>query len=272
MTTPAIAREFREIPIGLIDRPSDPSRSAMDDQKLDELTRSILAIGLMNPISVARVGERYEVIAGDRRYHACSRAGYVAIPCIVYPEKTAATVALQFAENYAREELGAADEAIWFSELLDTYCGGDVDVLADRLKVKRSYVENRLLLFRGDEIVFEALQREQIKIGVAHELNKVTDERMRRYFLDSAVRGGATESIVRGWVHQWKLDTGAAAAPPAPIVTSDAPAPVPEPFVFRCCVCNGTEHVHLMRQVNVHDYCNQAVLQKLLASYRGDGS
>lgn len=265
----AIRREFRELPLGLIDEPPLPSRSSMDEHKLEELVESIRRDGLQQPMVVARTGERYEVIAGHRRWHACRRAGLAFAPCLIYPSKDAALVAVQFAENYAREELNAADEALWFSELLEKHCDGDVDVLCERLHSKRSYVEGRLLLFQGDPTVFEALQQERIKIGVAHLLNQVGAEPMRRYFLDAAVRGGATESVVKGWVLTWKqqaaLEAGEPAAP-APVTVASA---IPQTDYFRCACCNGTDNVHLMVPINVHSHCKLAILDKLLAAYNG---
>lgn len=265
-----IVREFREIPLGLIDAPELPSRTAMDEQLLDELTASIRNVGLVNPITVARVDGRHEVIAGHRRTLACKRAGLVAVPCIVYPTKEAALEAIKYAENRHREELNPADEAIWFHELLERDCGGDVDQLCEQLGERRSYVEGRLLLFQGDPLVFQALQEGRIKIGVAHKLNECTDERMRRYFLDAAIRGGATVAVVAGWIMDWKRDNGAQPPAGGNIVAPSAPAPVPETDYFRCACCNGTDNVHLMVPVNMHGYCKQAIFDKLIGAYRGE--
>jgi ParB family chromosome partitioning protein len=270
MNLAAITREFREIPLGLIDAPELASRTTMDESLLDELTASIRSLGLVNPITVARVDGRYEVLAGHRRTIACKRAGLVAAPCIVYPTKDAALEAIKYAENRHREELNPADEAIWFHELLERDCGGDVDVLCEQLGEKRSYVEGRLLLFQGDPVVFEALQAGEIKIGVAHKLNECTDQRMRRYFLNAALRGGATIAVVTGWIMDWKRDSGLQPPAGGNIVEAAAPAPVPETNYFRCACCGGDEHVHTMVPVNMHQHCKLAVFDKLIASYRGE--
>jgi len=85
-----ITREFSELALALVDEPALPSRSTMDDEKMRELVGSIRANGLLQPMIVARVGERYEVVAGHRRRIACARAGLFVAPCIVYPSKDAA--------------------------------------------------------------------------------------------------------------------------------------------------------------------------------------
>lgn len=270
MNLVSIAREFKEVPIGLIDDPELPSRTSMDDTAMDELVANIRAIGMQQPMIVARVGDRFEVIAGHRRRLACLRAGLAAAPCIIYPSKDGAHVAIQYAENRFREELNPADEAILFAELLERDCGGDVDTLCARLGEKRPYVENRLLLLR-DADVFEALRANQLtKVGIALQLLRVTDPTMRRYYLDAAIRGGATVAVVSGWVTDWQQSIRSRQTDPSEPVQASAPAPVPLTNYFTCCVCGGTHNVHTMQPVNVHGDCKTAILDRLLASYRGE--
>lgn len=269
-TVRALPREFRELPLDLIDEPTMPSRTEMSDAKLEELVADIRANGLLQPMIVARVGARYEVIAGHRRRVACGRAGLVVAPCLIYATKNDALDAVQFSENYQREELSAADEAIWFSDKLERQCNGDVDVLCARVGMKRSYVENRLLLFRGDPDVFRELQGGNIGIGVAHALNKCDDERQRRSFLDAVRRGGATAGLVERWVSDWKRDVGLAPPSTAPVVAADLPAPMPEDTYFVCACCGRRDNVHLMRPVNIHQHCKLAIFDPLMASFRGE--
>lgn len=267
MTAIDRARTFAEIPLGLIDAPALASREAMDEEKLDELARDIRAKGVLQPLLLARVDDRYEVVAGHRRLLASTRAGLATVPALVYASKTAALEGAKYSENRYREELSPAEEAIWFAELLERDCGGDVDRLCAQLGERRGYVENRLLLFQGDPKVFDALRARQIAIGVAQQLNKCRDEPYRRYLLHQAIVGGATVAVVAGWLQDWQRSLGAApstAADPAP---ASAPGPIPEMNYFTCAVCGSTDHVHLMRPINVHDYCRLAVLDKLLEAH-----
>lgn len=269
MTLATIAREFRELPVGRIDAPALPSRAQMDEVGLDELTASIRAIGLQLPLIVARRGDRYEVVAGHRRLLACQRIGLAVVPCLVYASADAALEAVKYAENRHREELSAADEAIWFAELLERNCGGDVDLLCVLIGERRVYVEGRLLLLHGDEAVFRALQDGKIRIGVAQQLNRCSEEQTRRYFLHQAILGGATVAVVSSWIADWQNTRVLAAGQPATPPVVSAPPPIPETDFFRCVCCGGTDNVHLMRPINVHDYCRLAILDKLLAAYRG---
>ncbi len=135
----AIKPTLVEIPLARVDDPVLPSRSTMDSDRLDELVASIRTHGFISTIVVARVDDRYEVIAGHRRTIAAKRCQLVTVPALVYPTKDAALDGIKFAENRHREDLKPNEEAIWFNELLEGTCGGDTDKLAALLGEKRDY-------------------------------------------------------------------------------------------------------------------------------------
>lgn len=264
--------EFAEVPIQLIDEPELPARSRMDDEKMEELTTSIRANGVLVPISIVRVGERFEVIAGHRRRIAAGRAGVPVMRALIYPEKTAALEAIKHAENRFREEMSAAEEAAYFTELLHRDCGGDTNRLAELVGERRSYVENRLLLMLGAPEVLAALEEKKIGIGVAHELNKCGEKLMRDYFLDIAIRDGATQGTVVGWVQQWKAGLGPGGIPAAPAAPASAPSVAPAMDYFRCYICGKNHNVHTMQPINVHASCREAILDPLLGKDVGTPS
>lgn len=272
MTIANAARETKDIPVGLIDEPELPSRTAMDEQKLDELAASIKAIGVQQPIVVVRQGERFRVIAGHRRRVAAGRVGLVVMPCIVYAEGTEDLDVVQFAENYHREELNPADEAIWFSELLERKCAGDITKLCALLGITRSYADGRLLLFSGCREVFEALRAESITIGVAHELNRITDPEYRHYYLVLCVRDGATIATAQGYVQQWKhlfVDVPKSALPETAAAPSVAVMPAHDPM--QCYVCRKVDR-EIPQFLYVHQSCLSRILDPMLAHARGEGT
>jgi len=113
-------------------------------------------------------------------------------------------------------------------------------------------------------------QADPIKIGVALQLLKVTDLRMRHYYLDAAIRGGATVTVVSGWVMDWQQQQRALSGDSATPAPAAAPGAVPNVDYFRCYVCGRNDNVHTMQPINVHSHCQLAVLDQLLAAYRGD--
>jgi len=270
VTIANIDREFVQAPTNLIDEPALASRTEMDDAALDELARSIRQIGLQQPIGLARVGPRFEVIYGHRRFLACRMAGIVAIPAMVYPSKSDGLMAAQYAENRYREDLNPADEALLFAELLEQKCGGDTDRLCELIGEKREYVEGRLVLLR-DPLILEAVRTKQLKsVGVARELLKITDEGWRKYYLEACVRGGATVAVASSFVQQWKTHYADQPQPPNQEAQNFVPVSVAASTFFTCVCCGGTEDPHMMETIAVHRHCRLAILNKLLAAYRGE--
>jgi ParB/RepB/Spo0J family partition protein len=263
-----LAREYREVPHGLIDPPELPSRSEMDEVKMDELTASVRANGVIQPLSLARRGERYEVIAGHRRFMAAGRAGLVVVPAIVYPSAEEARVAIQFAENRHREDLNPGDEAIWFNELLERDCNGDVDRLCALIGEKRTHVENRLTLFAGDE-GFAKLRR-KIGIGVAQQLNCCTNQQ-HAGICSQAILGGATVAVASGWIADWQRQQQPSSGDAPTVAPAPAPASIPITNYFTCGACGGTDNVHLMQPTNFHQHCKLAVVDKALEQHRRRG-
>lgn len=263
--------EPRDIPIGLIDPPELPARMSIDEDKFAELVASIRKFGIIQRLILARKGDRYEVIAGHRRYLAAVRANLAAVPADVFPSKVLALEGVKHAENRFREDLTPAEEAVYFDELLKGEAGGDVDRVCALVGEKRAYVEDRLLLFQGCERVFRAIQENKIKLGVASELNKVTDARVRSALLYDAIASGATVALVRGWVTDWKRGDDLGSAPLPPREAAAAPSAVPQSDYFTCICCGGTDNVHLMLPVNVHGHCKLAILDKLIAAFNNPG-
>ncbi len=259
---------IRELPLDAIDEPVLPSRTSMDDAKLDELVASIRAIGFISVLVVVQLGpSRFAVVAGHRRRIAAARAGLVSVPCLVYPSEAAALDAIQHAENRHREELSVADEAIWFAQLLEKYPSEGTDGVAARVGESRDYVEGRLLLLRGDEAVFAALGAGQITIGVAQVLNQVTRQDYRRMYLDMAVTNGVTVATARQWLWDYKKihEPAAGSVTPAP---ASAAAPMTSVSFFRCVVCERDDDAGHMTQFSVHDYCAKSRLNVAIAAAR----
>lgn len=268
MSLAQIKPALAEVPLASIDVPARPSRATMDEDRMDELVHSIQTRGFCSAIVLAVTGERYEVIAGHRRTMAAKLCGLFAVPALVYPDKAVALESIKFAENRVREDLKVDEEAIWFSELLEGECDGDTDKLAALLGERRDYVEGRLLLLAGDAEVFAALGRGEISIGAAQELNRCGDERHRRYLLLQTVTCGATIGTVKQWVHEWRHlhshvqpEGGADAGSSVPV------APIADDY-FTCYVCELKENPQEMRPVQIHRYCQQAVLQPALEFFQ----
>lgn len=241
----------------------------MDDEKLEELARDIRLRGILQPLGLVANGDRFEVIYGHRRLKASAMAGLAAVRAFVWTSRDAMLDGAQWAENRFREDVNPADEAIWFAELLEKRCGGDVDKLVELLGGKESYVQGRLLLFHGDAKVFEALQRGEISIGHAHALNRVEQSRYRAFFLDLCVRSGMKIRELERQIADFERSALASDMNAGAVSSEPIAAVAPAPSLMHCEVCGDGDHPETMLWIHVHSHCKLAVLDKLLASYRG---
>lgn len=263
-----IAREYRELPLELVDGPDAPSRLAFDPHRMEELMDSIREKGQLQPGGVVPNGERFTVCYGDRRFQACKALGLDTYAAYVYESDSAAMLGAQLDENIVRHDLNPVEEAYWFAQLLDAM-GGDTDELALLLKRDRNYVESRLLLLKGDPAVLEALGANKIVLGVAQILNAYDHAEDRRVLLDAAMAGGASIRLVRQWVHERKqLHLAQAGAPPPEPGSEPAPASVYTAPRLACLFCDSDQEVYLMVPVYVHKVCLDH-LQRILARHMG---
>jgi ParB/RepB/Spo0J family partition protein len=243
-----------------IAEPAAPIRAAIDEEGLDELAASIADIGLLQPPSVKRVGDRYEIIAGHRRLLATRKLGLPKICCIVVDDDDGdILISGRVHENLVRRDITPVEEATFYAELMEKY--HDVEEVCRVTHRTRGVVESRLLLLTGDRKVLEALSDGLIGLGVAMELNHEPSERKRRWFLEFAIKDGATVRTIDQWrrsheyvnLDELNLET-------APAVTPDGKEAVRSgPF---CYLCGGDDKQHEMRWHVVHESCD-AVAHRL---------
>lgn len=149
-------------------------RIRFNEEKINELADSIKKYGVIQPITVRRIGDKYEIIAGERRYKATVLAGLTEIPAIInnLNDKDSSEVAL--IENVQREDLTPIEEAISYKKILDM---GDLtqEELAERLGMSQSTVANKLRLLHLSEEVQDALLQNKISERHARSLLRIHD-------------------------------------------------------------------------------------------------
>lgn len=256
-----------EVPLALIDRPGRPLRQAMDPARLGELAESIRAVGVLQPLLVSRRGARYEVIFGDRRLAAARSAGLSTVPVMVTESTPAAALRAKLHENWGGETINPVDEARYFSELLTEFCHGDCDALVEAVGRSREHVEGRLVLLHGDPGVLIALERAEIGLGVARELNRIADAGWRAMYLDAARRGGASLHLVREW-RQAAETAVVPALPDAGPGDNQVTTLPPARRQMTCMVCDSAEQPYDLDLVYVHRTCMARFIAPMLERLR----
>ena len=150
-------------------------RIKFDEESINELAESIKKYGVIQPIVVRQVGEKYEIIAGERRYKASVIAGKETIPAIIYDLNDNESVEIALLENVQREDLTPIEKAISYKKILDMGYINQED-LAQKIGKSQSSIANTLRLLNLAEEVQEALLNTKISERHARSLLKIKDE------------------------------------------------------------------------------------------------
>ncbi|MGG3913795.1 nucleoid occlusion protein [Rossellomorea vietnamensis] len=154
--------EVRKIQVSQIIPNRFQPRTVFNDEKIEELSRTIHTHGIIQPIVVRQYDDdQFEIIAGERRYRAVQKLGWETVPAIVKNLNDTETASVALIENLQREELSPIEEAIAYGKLLELH---DLtqEALAQRLGKGQSTVANKLRLLKLPEEIQSALLDKQI--------------------------------------------------------------------------------------------------------------
>jgi ParB family transcriptional regulator, chromosome partitioning protein len=212
---PSAETALREVPVDLLSRGRYQPRGDMREETLAELAESIRAQGVVQPIVVRPLGaptggeQRYEIVAGERRWRAAQLAGLDTVPALVRDIPDEAAVAVALIENIQRENLNPIEEAGSLKRLVEDF-GLTHEEAADAVGRSRAAVSNLLRLLELPGPVREMLERRELDMGHARALLGVGSREQLVDLARRAVREGwsvrETERAVR------RLGTGAQAA------------------------------------------------------------
>jgi ParB family chromosome partitioning protein len=169
-----------DLPIEHLDPNPRQPRKDFDPQRIEDLAASIRSSGVIQPVVVRRLGERYELIAGERRLRAARQAGLQRIPAVIRDATDVETLELALVENLLREDLNPMEEAEAYERLLADF-GWTQEDLAHRVGRDRSSVSNSLRLLRLPDAIQDDLRAGRLTMGHARALLALPDasEQMR---------------------------------------------------------------------------------------------
>ncbi|MCG0275101.1 MAG: nucleoid occlusion protein [Thermosediminibacteraceae bacterium] len=179
--------EIVNIPVEAIKPNPYQPRKNFDDESLKELTDSIKVYGVLQPIVVRRMGRNeYEIIAGERRWRACQRAGLKEIPAIVKDVRETESAIMALIENLQRENLSFIEEAEGYRQLMDEH-GLTQEQLAEKLGKSQSTIANKIRILKMPEDVLKIISQENLTERHARALLKLPDESLQREVLKKVV-------------------------------------------------------------------------------------
>jgi ParB family chromosome partitioning protein len=180
-----------QIDADLIDPSPFQPRTRFREEALDELARSIKASGIIQPLVVRSIGNRYQLIAGERRWRAAQRAGLTKVSAIVRDVPDELALEMTLVENIQREDLNAIEAARAFERLMDEFQLTQEQV-AERTGKDRATVANAIRLLKLEPTILDWIEEGRLTAGHGRGLLAVQDSKLRMRFAQRAARGGLT--------------------------------------------------------------------------------
>ncbi len=180
-----------QLDIDLIEPSPYQPRTRFREEALDELARSIKASGIIQPIVVRPVGNRYQLIAGERRWRAAQRAGLNKVSAIVRQVPDELALEMTLVENIQREDLNAIEAARAFERLMHEFQLTQESV-AERTGKDRTTVANAIRLLKLEPTIQDWIEEGKLSAGHGRALLAVAETQLRMRYAQRAARGGLT--------------------------------------------------------------------------------
>ncbi|MCF6178047.1 MAG: ParB/RepB/Spo0J family partition protein [Geopsychrobacter sp.] len=168
-------KKYFQCPLEELRPHGNQPRKTFNNAKLSELTASIKEKGIIQPLVVRRVGDHYQIIAGERRWRAAQKAGLDKVPVVIQDVSEDWALEMALIENVQREDLNPIEEAEAYQFLIDSFDLSQEEV-ARRVGKERPTVANALRLLKLPDAIRNDLNEERLSMGHARALLALNDE------------------------------------------------------------------------------------------------
>ncbi len=204
LAAPGETERTSEVDINSIDPNPDQPRLHFDEEKLNELSASIKEHGVLQPLLVVRRGERYLLVAGERRWRASRMAGLKQVPVIIRDYNTQQVAEISLVENLQRDDLNALEEAMGIKSLIETFRLTQEQV-AERLSMSRPAVTNSLRLLTLPLSVQDWMMAGQLSAGHGRAIAALEDQDTQVTIARKAIDGGLSVREVEDLARRSKM-------------------------------------------------------------------
>lgn len=191
---------FINIDINLIEANVNQPRKYFDEDNIISLSESIKNHGIIQPLIVSEINNKYLIVAGERRYRAAKHLGLSELPCIIIEKSDEEILEISLIENIQREDLNPIEEARAFKNLIDNF-NITQETLSKKLSVSRSSVTNKLRLLKLCSVVQDYILNEEISEGHAKILVSIKDEQLQieiaNKIIDENLNVRQTEKLIQ---------------------------------------------------------------------------
>jgi ParB family chromosome partitioning protein len=197
---PKAEASINEIPIDKIEGNPWQPRSRFDEESLNELAASIREIGIIQPLTLRKAADKFQLIAGERRFRAAKIAGLETVPAYVRLAEDETMLEMALVENIQREDLDPIEVAISYQRLIDE-CNLTQESMSERVGKKRSTIANYLRLLKLPAEIQLGLREKQISMGHARALINLEDQKTRLKIFNQIIKNDLSvrkvEELVR---------------------------------------------------------------------------
>lgn len=208
---------INDIPLTAITPNPDQPRRTFDEEALAELASSISELGIIQPLSLRKVGpDDYQIIAGERRFRAAKLAGLTSVPAYIRTANEAELTEMALIENIQREDLNAIEIALTFKKLIEQYALTQ-EKLSERIGKKRATIANFLRLLKLPAEVQLGLRDKRLDMGHARALLTLDNPKMQLKLYNETIEQGLSVRRVEELAKQYrdKAERGEQLATPA---------------------------------------------------------
>jgi len=248
-----VDNQVRHVLVDLIDDPAIAMRTRTDDTALADLAESIRTNGLIQPIILKQVGERFEVVAGHRRLQAHRLIKFTHVEAIIkdYTDEQAESAKVH--ENLFREDVNPVDQATFMARYVErTKC--DLTTLARTLNRTPEWVESRLEILKYPDYLIDEVYNGKINLGVARWLNAIPSEATRREYTRFAALQGINIKTAKRWSEL--AENGILPQNPSEAVTiTDMRGHNTVVLMTRCVICGFRDEIGKMETDFLHPAC-----------------
>jgi ParB family transcriptional regulator, chromosome partitioning protein len=204
----------QQIDIDLIEPSPYQPRTRFREEALDELARSIKSSGIIQPLVVRPIGNRFQLIAGERRWRAAQRAGLNKVSVIVRDVPDELALEMTLVENIQREDLNAIEAARAFERLMDEFQLTQ-EAVAERTGKDRATVANSIRLLKLEPTIQDWIEEGKLTAGHGRALLAVADPQLRMRYAQRGARGGLTVRQIERLASRRSRSSSSGAAPEA---------------------------------------------------------
>ncbi|MEE1206684.1 MAG: ParB/RepB/Spo0J family partition protein [Muribaculaceae bacterium] len=195
---------INDISLDLIQPNPDQPRTSFDPESLEDLASSIRELGIIQPLSLRKVGnDSYQIIAGERRFRAAKMAGLTHVPAYIRTANEAELTEMALIENIQREDLNAIEIALTFRKLLDQY-NLTQERLSERIGKKRATIANFLRLLKLPAEVQLGLRDKRVDMGHARALLTIEKPSLQLKLYNEILKHGLSVRRVEELAKQYQ--------------------------------------------------------------------